>query len=280
MIKFICDFTLEESRGGAEFVDNTVIGYLGAEVVKSSELVPSKDEFYVLSNTSLMKQENLDFIRDNCKYIILEHDYKIVQSRHPWRYSDNIVPESERINYGLYENAIATFVQSDDHRKVFKDNEVPGVFISLSCSIWSELELNTLEMRLLNRQGQVHRTHEYAVVESDNWIKNTKQAVELCESHKLDYKLIKANDYEPFLRGLSQYTTLVFLPLARETLCRLIVEARCLTMNVITNQNSGAWNADWYGKTGMDLIKYLRTTSRASLNIIKETTYESITIDR
>ena len=135
-------------------------------------------------------------------------------------------------------------------------------------------------MRLLNRQGQVHRTHEYAVVESDNWIKNTKQAVELCESHKLDYKLIKANDYEPFLRGLSQYTTLVFLPLARETLCRLIVEARCLTMNVITNQNSGAWNADWYGKTGMDLIKYLRTTSRASLNIIKETTYESITIDR
>ena len=264
MVRYISDFSVKEIPGGSEYVDKTIVDYLGLEFTYTRNFIPIKGEFYIISNISLMPQTTIDFLKDNCSYVIIEHDYKIHHSRHPWRYLDSKIPKDERINYEFYNNAKAVFVQTDDHLSVFDINDVSGNFISLDCGIWSKEELDLLE-------GIVggSKNYKYAVVDSDNWIKNTKQALELCETNKLDYEVIKSMDYEAFLEKLSQYSTLVFLPLARETLCRLIVEARCLEMNVITNNNSGAWKADWYYKTGKDLISYLRERSSINLKNIR-----------
>lgn len=277
MIKFICDFTLEESRGGAEFVDNTVIEYLGVKVTKSSELIPSKDEFYILSNTSLMKQENLDFIRDNCKYIILEHDYKIHPTRHPWRFENGVVPSDQITNRDLYKNALATFVQTDDHLQVFKLNGIEGNFESLECSIWSDKELDTLS-KFCNNNPRKRST--FAVLDSQNWIKNTKQAVDFCENMKIDYELVGHQDYDIFLQSLAAYSTLVFFPIARETCCRLLVEAKCLGLNVITSGNSGAFQSDWFRLNKLELINYLKDQSKKNLKNIEGIINESTTTDR
>ena len=55
------------------------------------------NSFYIISNISLMRP---DLVRQisNLNYIIIENDYKICSSRHPWRYPENIIPISDRIN--------------------------------------------------------------------------------------------------------------------------------------------------------------------------------------
>jgi hypothetical protein len=264
-MKYISDYSVKEFLGGSELVDDTIINFLKCDFVKSSELVPNINEFYILSNTSLMKPEYLNFIKDNCKYIIVEHDYKIHASRHPWRFKDNIVPHQERISYDLYKNARAVFVQTKDHLNIMRRNDVEANFIDLNCSIWSDTELNVLRSKIKNNS----LSKNFAIVNSKNWIKNTGGAVEFCKNHKLNYDLIGSSDYTTFIEQLSNYSTLVFFPIARETCCRLLVEARCLGMNVITNSNSGAFLADWFIKREDELIGYLSEQSKTNLNNIQ-----------
>jgi hypothetical protein len=270
-IYFISDFFLDELEGGAEFVDQTIINFLGCKKIKSCEFEKKIDGFLILSNTSKMSQETLNYISKNYDYIIIEHDYKIHVTRQPWRFKNSIIPNDQRINYNLYKNAKAVFVQTNDHLKVFKDNDVPGKFISLDCSIWAKEELE----KLSSLSVEAKDTHKFAIVDSTNFIKNKVGAEEFCQSFKIDYSLIPKLPYFDFLKKLSRYPALVFFPIARETCCRLIVEARCLNMNVITNNNSGAFMSDWYKLHGIDLINHLFDQSKINLEKIKNTIYDN-----
>lgn len=270
-VKFVSDFLLEDSTGGAERVDNTVITALGLEAVRSRDFTPNKEDFYIISNISLLPQDKIDYLADNCNYIILEHDYKFHHTRHPWRYPNNVVPTNELINLSLYENAITTFVQTDDHLEVFKLNNIKGNFESLNCSIWSKEELKLLES--LHRSNPKKKS-KFAILDSSNWIKNTKQAREFCESMKIDYDVVGNEDYAEFLGSLAQYSALVFFPIARETCCRLLVEAKCLGLNVITSNNSGAFNSDWFDRSGAEMTGYLEHMSLTNLDKIEGILHE------
>jgi hypothetical protein len=264
-IKYISDFSVSEIIGGAEIVDNTIIKYLNIEFIKSKDWYLGCNNFLIISNISMMPQEKIDYIKNNCNYIIIEHDYKIHRTRHPWRFKDSIVPKDERINYDLYRNAKAVFTQTDDHLQVFKDNEVEGNFISLKCSMWSDLELEMLS-KLQNNKN----THKFAVIDSDNWIKNKQGAEQFCKINKFDYEFIPKLGYSEFLLKLSQYPALVFFPVARETCCRLLVEARCMNLNVLTSNNSGAFKSDWFIQSGENLINFIKLQTKINFNNIKK----------
>jgi DNA-directed RNA polymerase subunit E'/Rpb7 len=70
------------------------------------------------------------------------------------------------------------------------------------------------------------------------------------------------------LEALSEYAALVFLPVARESCCRLIVEAKCMGLNVVTTPNSGAFQSNWYTLPAGQLVKYLRDQSKRNLKAI------------
>ena len=267
---FVDDFHVSENGGGAELVNAVVQDYLKCEFVKTGQVKQfSHDNFYILGNISLMHPALLQPVLDK-QYIIIEHDYKICASRHPWRYENNMVPPTERINYELYKNAKAVFVQTSDHESIFKLNGVEANFINLESTLWSKDDLSLL--RELN--GDV-KEHTYAIVESDNWIKNTQAAVDFCETNNLDYKLIPSTgNRKEFLSGLAACSTLVFFPIARESCCRLVVEARCLNMNVITSKNYGAVLEDWFKRRGNDLITLLEYNTTRNLAMIEENIYE------
>jgi len=262
----VSDFNLTDSiAGGSELVDDTVIKALDLIYVRSRDYKPKQGDRLILSNISTMSQETIDYIRDNCKYIILEHDYKIHWTRHPWRFKDSIIPKHERINYSLYKNALAVYTQTDDHKQVFLDNEVEANFISLNCSIWSEEELERLSSLQDNK-----KTYKFAVIDSDNWIKNKQGAEQFCTFNKIAYELVPKLSYDSFMKKLSEFPALVFFPVARETCCRLLVEAKCMNMNIITNNNSGAFRSMWFEYSGQELVSYLRDSSKRNLDLIKE----------
>jgi hypothetical protein len=266
----ISDFTTKEvPHGGSEWVNEVMIEKFGLEFQYSQQVTSfNPDDFYIISNISLMRP---DLVRQipNLNYVIMEHDYKICPSRHPWRYPDSIIPQNERINYDLYANAKAVFVQTNDHQRVYKTNDVKANFVNLHSSIWAESDLQLLE-RMLNENPIKNGKH--GIYSTDNWIKNTQGAAKYCEENNLNFELIPNQEKrEDFLSKMAQCSHLVFFPIARETFCRLVVEAKCMGLNVITSKNYGASLEGWFDMGGQELIDFLRMQTEE--NLIKISKY-------
>jgi hypothetical protein len=276
-ILFISDFFLDELVGGAEFVDNTIITYLKQKtnitLINTNKLtkeIIDDFDFFIISNISLAAPDIVDYLSTK-KYIIIEHDYKFIQSR--WIPVIDVVSKERKLPHfvKLYNNAIKTFVQTDYHKKVFEQNGITSNFDSLSCSIWSEDELTLLESVLTTNK----KTKQFCIVDSDSFIKGTKQAVQFCELNKIKYDLIKSPNYATFVSMLAEYQNLIFFPVLAETCSRLAVEARCLGCNVISHAPYGANTSDWFLLEKHELISYLRKVSYNNLILIKKAVYDS-----
>lgn len=264
----ISDFTTKEiPHGGSEWVNDVLIQHFNLNFQYSNKInFLDKKNFYIISNISLMNP-NLVKELHKLNYIIIENDYKILKSRHPWRYPNSIVPMGERINYELYANAKAVFVQTKDHLDVFLQNDVKANFINLESSIWSTDDLNLL--RKFNQEKN-SISESFAIYNTNNWIKNTLGNIKFCVENNLKYILInETNVREDFLKNISSCKGLVFFPIARETYCRLVVEAKCMDLEIITSQNYGASREVWFNNlSGLDLINFLEKNTNKNLNII------------
>jgi hypothetical protein len=263
----ISDFTTKEvPHGGSEWVNDVLIEKFNFEFQYSQQVTYfDQTAFYIISNISLM---NPNLVREipSLNYVIMEHDYKICNSRHPWRWPDSIIPVNERINYDLYENAKAVFVQTNDHQRVYKINDVKANFVNLHSSIWAEKDLDLLE-KILNENQDKNGKH--AIYATNNWIKNTQGSIDYCIQNGLDFVLVENQEKrEDFLNKLAQCSTLVFYPIARETFCRLVVEAKCLGLDVITTKNYGASLEGYFVMKGLELINFLRMQSDNNINKI------------
>lgn len=264
----ISDFSYAEMpHGGSEVGNQMLIEHFNLDFIKSTNVKGfSKDDFYIISNISLMNPALVQQIK-NYNYIIFECDYKIVGHRHPWRYPNDLIPVEHRINYDLYTNAKAVFVKSTDHLNVYKKNDVKAKFINMRTNIWSESDLQLLE-RLYNENKE--KNGKACIYDSPNWIKNAKAAFDYCQNNNLDYGTIKnGTGREGFLSDMAKYSTFVFFPAARETYCRVVVEAKCLGLDVITTyvgpsstnrnlNNYGATMEDYFNLKGLEMIDYLR----------------------
>ena len=132
----VSDFTIKEvAHGGSEWVNQVLLEKLDIEFQYSREIKQfDPNNFYIISNISQMNESLVRQI-PSLNYIIFEHDYKICDSRHPWRYENSIIPIELRRNYDLYENAKAVFVQTTDHMNVYLSNDVKANFVNLETSI-------------------------------------------------------------------------------------------------------------------------------------------------
>lgn len=267
----ISDFTIKEvPHGGSEWVNQVLFDRFGLEFEYSSNVQGfDKDSFYIISNVSLMRPDLVKQI-SGLNYVIIENDYKICQSRHPWMFENSLIPINQRINYDIYANAKAVFVQTNDHLNVYKLNDVKGNFINLHTSIWSNDDLNMLSDLA---KKHIVKDDKYAIYDTTNFIKNTSGNIKYCVDNNLEYTTIPnmANRID-FLEKLAQSKGIIFFPIARETFCRLVVEAKCLGLDVITSKNYGASLEGWFDAlSGEDLIDFLR--NQTENNLVKISKY-------
>lgn len=276
----ISDFSYEEMpHGGSEVGNQMIIEEFNLEFIKSGLVKGfNKDDFYIISNISLMNPALVSQIKDY-NYIIFECDYKIVAHRHPWRYPNDIIPKDHRCNYDLYKNAKAVFVKSQDHLNVYKKNDVEGNFINMRTNIWSELDLQLLE-KLLKENPKKNGLN--CIYNTPNWIKNSQATIKYCQDNNLKYGFINNGaGREGFLSDMGKFSTLLFFPAARETYCRIVVEAKCLGLDVITTyvgassvnrnpNNYGVTMEDYFDLKGMDMINYLRMGNKINIKKMKK----------
>jgi hypothetical protein len=263
-IVFIADVFAEQWLGGGELNNQELIQLLKdrgcemfsvkSESVKMDFLQNLQDDVkIIISNFIQLTEDCKTYIKENCQYIIYEHDHKYLKSRDPSVFENYTAPDEEIINLEFYKNAKAVVCQSKLHADVVEKNIKTGNVISVGGNLWS---LEVLD--LLSSLGKKEKKDLYSIWNSYNPIKNTPLAKAYCIRKNLEYDLIDEMPYEDFLNRLTDNKYFIFLPQTLETLCRVVVECRMTGMTVLTNSKLGATSEDWFSLKGEELIDIMR----------------------
>ena len=224
-----------------------------------------QDTKFIISNFVQLSEESKRILENNKSYIIYEHDHKYVKTRNPADYKNFIAPKEEIINYRFYQNAVAVLCQSEFHANIVRANLNLDNIKSLGGNLWSLESLN-----LMQDISTKEKVPKYAIMDSNNWHKNTQGAIMACNNNNWEYDLIPPSQYNDFLTRMGRNKKFVFLPKTPETLSRIIVEARMMGMSVVTNKLVGATKEDWFELKGSALIDVIRSKRQEIPQIIEE----------
>ena len=256
-IVFVSDFFKENLLGGAEANDSVLISFLEqsgyiVEKCLSGHFKVSKyndsNVLFIISNfINLAEVEKNNLFKR--EYIIYEHDHKYIKTRDPSRFENYQIPQDQIINKKFYQNAKAVVVLSKICKEIIESNLSLDNVHNIGTSLWSKEKLAFI--RKISGQDKTG----IAVLNSSNPTKGTHEAIAFCESRQLTYDLISSQDEKEFLKKLSNFKKLVFMPQVLETFCRLVVEAKMLGCKVITKPNMlGFSSEECYSLDGEDLV--------------------------
>tara|TARA_B100001250_G_C19695264_1_gene742214 strand:- start:302 stop:1150 length:849 start_codon:yes stop_codon:yes gene_type:complete len=274
-ILYISDFLDTDLIGGGELNDGELcrllvksefnVSRLRSHAVELSEC--KKHDFIIVSNFINLKQSVFEFIRDNCKYMIYEHDHKYLLNRNPATFEDYLAPPEYVINKKFYQNAAVVFCQTSFHKDIIRKNLNINNVHNVSGNLWSEDAL--ILMSKLASENDT-KNDKVSILHSNTPHKNTRECVFYCEQKKIDYELISSNVYKEFLTKLSKNKKFMFLPKTPETLSRVVVEARMMNVATITNKNVGACHEEWISMRGEELIEHMRAKKHQVVEKITE----------
>lgn len=275
-VLFISDFFEHQIEcAGAEKNDSVLLKKLEAEydVEKinsynlTEEMVREKKQnIFVFSNFTLLKKSVMSlFINEDMRFIIYEHDHKYVSTRDPSRFRNFVIPERNLINTQFYKKANFVVVLSKICKEIIENNLQLDNVHNIGCSLWSKGDFDSLKT-----YSQTIKTKNIAIIDSNNQIKGKQQAIEYCEANGLEFDLVKSPNYESFLKTLSAYKTLVFIPQVLETFSRLAVESKCLGCKLITRPRLlGCASESLFSLSGAELIKELKDRNDKALELFK-----------
>lgn len=261
----IADFFAKDVQGGGELCTEEVIKFLQKKepnLIKryKSHLITEsklKGETKVLISNFINLPDNIKkmLIADSPgrQYYIIEHDHKYCKARNPLAYPGMIVPEHELLHREFYANAQAVFCQSKAHTEVLQKNLWIDNVINLGCNLWSDDHLRKLEDRI-----ETKKTRSYGIMQSQNPIKGTREAIEFCKSKGIVASLIPPMQQENFWDELAKTENIVFLPQTYETYCRFAIEAKILGCKLISNKAIGAMSEPYWNQNGRELLETIK----------------------
>ena len=271
-VAFVSDFFDNQLLGGAELNDGVLIKHLqkkfSVKSIKSTECKKSDlegSDFVIVSNFVGLHPELRQFIVSNKPYIIYEHDHKYVSNRDPSKFKDFVIPQEYLVNQDFYAQAKKVICLSSSQVDIIEKNLKISNLENISCSLWSAERLDLLE-----GLSETVKNDKFAIMNSSNPIKNTKLAQQVCVKNNLKYDLIKSDDQIEFLKILSSYKGLVFIPGVLESLSRLVTEAKMMNCKILTTPKMlGAAYEDWFDLSGKDLISVIRENVNSALDLFE-----------
>ena len=272
-IGFIADLYQDELPGGGESNDDNLINFLSKEndvhCFKSNSVTIEKldpMDCVIVGNFVLLPEQIKYYLISKKKYIIYEHDHKYVSTRDPSEFKDFVIPVENIINKQFYEASHCTVVLSEVCKSIL-EKTLPNVNVkNIGCSLWSEEKF-----KLLEELTKTEKNNKTCIMLSDNPTKNYYTAVNYCSSNNIPFDVLETQDHEKFLRSLSPYDTLVFIPKVLETFSRLCVEAKMLNLKVITKRNLiGFYSEDCSNLSGLELIQEMKNRNVQALQLFKD----------
>jgi len=219
-------------------------------------------------------------ILQDCRFVKLEFDYNFCPYRgripHQKLANQNCdCPHGRNGNQFLSKvydliakNSLHSFYMSERQRCIFMDR-IPLIKpdkTSVLSSCFSSKFLNSIA-ELSNKT----KNNRYAILQGyGGWHSEAKgltEAKNFCEANGIEYDILPAEEHEPYLKKLSSYKGMVFLPIIEDTCPRSIIEARLLNLDVIANINCQHVNEFWW-RDESETLKYLKTRTSHFWNII------------
>ena len=277
-IAFLQDFFAHEVIGGAEKNDSALLDYLISKKRKVTSVHTyevdedfDKYDFYIVSNFVRLPDQIKQKLIQKRNYIIYEHDHKYVANRNPGAFKEFIAPSKMIINREFYASAKKVFVLSDICQKVIEKNLDISNVHNIACSLWSQKDLE-----LINQISQTSgKASEYGILQSNNLIKGTSQALEYCSKNNIEPKLVSSPDYAEFITRLSLCEKFIFFPQVLETFSRVCAEAKMLNCKIITTPKLvGFFSEDYSKLSGVPLIEKISANVAMALKTFDKVIYE------
>lgn len=270
----VADFFYKDFTGGAELNDFSLVSQFkkaGIEVkevyckdVDIKFLEKNEESNFIVANFVMLPEASKQHMIRSNRYIIYEHDHKYLKKRNPIFYKNFIAPADHLANIDFFTGARATICLTQLALDVFKNNTGLENVDKIGASIWRDEDLNYLVELISTSQ----KNNLAAIMDSTNPIKKKSQCVSFCEERSIPYELISDRDHRSFLKKLAAYSKLVFMTGHLETCCRIVVEAKMLNCEVLTQKALiGACSENWFQLNGIELVEEIRKISSNSVNV-------------
>jgi len=273
-IIFIADLYYPEFVGGAELNDWSLISRLisqrGLSIkklkcadVNLGLIKDHKDDDFIVSNFVMLSEDVKNYLMNNCNYIIYEHDHKYLKKRNPIFYKNFLAPKDHLANLEFYKNAKSVVCLTKLAEDVLKSNTGLNNVTRIGSSVWLDSDLD-----FINEIRKDEKKDCYAIMDSANPIKKRLECIKYCKANKINFELISDSNHKQFLKKLSNFKGLVFMTGHLETCCRIVLEAKMLNLEVITQKKLiGAASEESFALNGRELVEEIRKVSRDSVEL-------------
>jgi hypothetical protein len=274
------------------FVDDSAAGIGGTALTLDAIVAPQKDRVRFIPTASLSFLDcveskgtwifgnimslteksfiNLCWVMDNRPFVKIEFDYNYCPYRGPTPHQvlgkapcacpspetsaalseaySKIPQQAQHIFY-------MSKAQRDIHAKHLAAIQCPTSVLS-SC-------FTSASWQAFEGLRSQPKSNKFAIIDGQGgWhsqAKGVENAIKYAQQQKLDYDLLKTKTQEEMLQKLSTYKGLIFLPLIEDTCPRVVIEAKLLGLEIITNSNSQHIKEEWWkDKSVLEIEEYLK----------------------
>ena len=255
-IIYVADMFVEECEGGAELTSDAIIKSSPYNIVtiRSQDLnitLAEKhlDKFWIFGNFFEIRNSAKEYIINNLKYSVIEYDYKYCKRRNE---DFCIILDGEcKCNKNLNENLNALLLlhskyiwwMSEGQKKLYHD-KIPCLRTNQQDVLSSVFSSETLNY--IAELQNTRKNNKYLIYNTKAALKNTHGAIDFAKYNKLPFNLVGDLKYFEFLRELSRHKGLIYVPLAKDTCPRLVIEAALLHCELYLNEYVQHATEDWF----------------------------------
>jgi hypothetical protein len=266
MIFFVNDFFVNQIQGGAELTAESLIESSLSPIIKINSHNITRDlihrlkkERWIFGNVAGISDFLLlEIIKNISDYSVVEYDYKYCKYRsshkhifHEGMCECQTTQHAKLFSIFLYK-AKNTFWMSEGQRDEYirlfpflgKANNIVLNSPFSEASIEHILSLNTSK-----------KNNKFLILNSNSWIKGTKDCIEYAEQHNLEYELVQGLAHKQLLEKLAQSRGLIFLSKGLDTCPRIVIEAKLLGCELILNDYVQHKDDEWFAG---DIIDHMR----------------------
>jgi len=164
------------------------------------------------------------------------------------------IPKRNQVNINFYKMAKKVICLSKMHRNIFEKNLFLENLENINCSMWSDGDLE-----LFKNLQNVVKKHKFAIINSSNPIKKTRESIEFCDKRGIEYDLISSPNYHEFIKKLAEYRGLVFMTGHPEPTPRVAIEAKMLNCSFLSQKKLiSVAHEDYFDLKGINMIDKVR----------------------
>ena len=270
-IIFVADMFAEQYAGGAELTSEALID-ASPELVKKVHarnltvefLQENADAFWIFGNFASINWSLVPVIAANLRYAVLEYDYKFCLHRSIEKHLHETGQECDchkkqlgQLVAAFYQAADVVFWMSDAQRLRYIER-FPALLNHRNSIVLSSVFDQQFFDKIEAIKNSSSERSGWVVLGSQSWIKGFDDAVKWCEDNGKRFQSYWDVPYDQMLNTLASAEGFVYLPKGGDTCPRMVIEAKLLGCEVVTNDNVQHASEIWWQGSPDEICAYLK----------------------